>query len=116
MTPASTVIGLRGDFNGVVIGHEILLPPTLAGVLFEVWEDEERRDQPYQHRYAPVATDARRQPRLGLKGDRGFLAGTRVIVAYGHRAFGYGSLNAALDRLMMQSGPAPTAKNDGSSR
>jgi hypothetical protein len=41
---------------------------------------------------------------------RGFLTGTRAIVESGHRAFGHSPLNAALDRLMMQSEPAPHCK------
>jgi hypothetical protein len=53
----------------------------------------------------------RHQPCLGLRGDRGFLAGTRAIVENGHRAFSHSPLNAALDRLMMQSEPAPHCKN-----
>src|SRR5215470_10224172 len=57
-----------------------------------------------------LPTRQRHQPCLGLKGDHGFLAGTRAIVESGHRAFGHSPLNTALDRLMMQSEPAPHCK------
>jgi hypothetical protein len=45
----------------------------------------------------------RHQPSLGLQGDCRFPAGARAIVERGHRAFRHGALDAALDRLMMQS-------------
>jgi hypothetical protein len=45
----------------------------------------------------------RYQPCLGLEGDLRFPTGARAIVERRHRAFGHGALDAALDRLMMQS-------------
>ena len=46
---------------------KILLPPVSAGALFEVCEDERRRDQPCQHRHAPVAAEVRRQEKWSWK-------------------------------------------------
>jgi hypothetical protein len=45
----------------------------------------------------------RHQPCLGLQGDCRFPAGARAIIERGHRAFRHGTLDAALDCLMMQS-------------
>jgi len=49
-----------------------------------------------------LPTRQRCYPCLGLDRDRRLPARARAIVQRGHRAFGHGPLNAALDRLMVQ--------------
>jgi hypothetical protein len=57
------------------------------------------------------------QPGLGLDRDGGLAASPRAIIERRHWAFGHGALNAALNRLVMQSERlAHGKKNEGSSR
>jgi hypothetical protein len=99
--------GMCGASPTVEFASGVHVGQTCARLVLAVSLFEEARPAG-PHELASVSLYGRGSGSDGRKS--GFLAGTRAIVESGHRAFGHSPLNAALDRLMMQSEPAAHCK------